>query len=99
MASNQPETVDVEFYVLAEPVWHDWLKDAQGRPLLRSAKVVKATQGKPTVPREGVATKLTLRFPASAFLPLQPEAVVVIQPGDAETITVEATDPRGDQTP
>lgn len=96
MNDKQPTHVDVEVYLVAEPTWRDrrYWKDDQGRPVLEGAKVVKATQGRPSVSKDGVVTKLTLRFPASAFLPLQPEAIVVIAPGDAETIQVEAHDPR-----
>lgn len=100
MIDNQPDHVDVTVYLVAEPQWKErrWYADAQGRPILEGAKIVKHTQQKPTVAREGVVTKLTLRFPAASFLPLQPEAVVVIQPGDAETIIVEAHDPREGET-
>lgn len=94
---KQPSHVDVDFYVVVEPQWkHRHYADAQGRPILDGARAAKITQTKPTVTKGGVVTKLTLRFPASSFLPLQPEAVVVIQPGEAETITVTAHDPRED---
>ena len=95
----QPSYVDVDFYVVVEPEWKNrrWSSDAQDRPILEGAKATKITQGKPNVTKGGVVTKLTLRFPASSFLPLQPEAIVVIQPGEAETITVEAHDPREDE--
>jgi len=63
------------------------------RPILESATVVKHTKSRPTVQRSGVATKLTLRFPAGSFLPLQPEAIIEIQQGDIEVITVVASNP------
>lgn len=92
---TQPLSVDVPVYLLVEPQWKDrrWWSDAQGRPILEGAKVVKSTQGRPSIPREGVITKVTLRIPAAAFLPLQPEAVVVVSMDDLETIVVAATNP------
>jgi hypothetical protein len=97
----QPTHVDVDFYVVAEPQWKDrrWYTDTQDRPILQGAKAVKITQARPTVTKGGVVTKLTLRFPASAFLPLQPEAIVEVGPSDAETIVVTATNPGEDPTP
>lgn len=97
MTDRQPETIDVTTHLLVQPEWRDrYWKDAQGRPILQGGKVVKATQGRPSVPREGVAVKVTLRIPASAFLPLMPEAVIIVGADDVETITVEASDPRAD---
>lgn len=99
MSGVQPASVDVPVYLLVEPTWGDrrrsWERDDQDRPILLGAKVTKATQGRPTVPRDGgVVMRLTLRVPAGAFLPLQPEAVVVVSMNDLETVMVEAVDPR-----
>lgn len=100
MSAPQPQSIDVPVYLLVEPTWSEWSRDDSGRPVLTGGKVVKATQKKPSVPREGVAVKITLRVPASAFLPLQPEAVVVLRESDAETIVVEASDPsENEETP
>lgn len=92
---QQPDHVDVAVYLLVEPRWKHYGKDDQGRPILDSGRVVKATQSRPTVGRAGgVITKVTLRIDAAAFLPLQPEAVVHVHAGNAETVEVEAVDPR-----
>jgi hypothetical protein len=94
---KQPDHVDVPVYLLVEPRWasNRFARDDQDRPILTGARVVKATQQRPSVgPRGGVITKITLRIDAGAFLPLQPEAVVHIHPGEAETVEVEASDPR-----
>jgi hypothetical protein len=99
---QQPEHVDVDVYLLVEPRWADTRysrgSDAQGRPVLEGGKVVKATQSRPTVGKAGgVIAKVTMRIDAGCFLPLQPEAVIHIHPGNAETIEVEAIDPRIDE--
>lgn len=95
MSDKQPTSVDVPVYLLVEPTWKDrrWFGDSQGRPILEGGKVVKHTQSKPSIQREGVAVKITLRIPAGAFLPLQPEAIVVLRETDIETIVVEAEAP------
>ena len=96
MSDEQPEYVDVECYILVEPQWKKYAKDAEGRPILAGGRVVKHTQTRPTIQRDGVSTKLKFRFPASSFLPLQPEAIIEIKPWDAETIQVVATNPGDD---
>lgn len=97
MSDTQPTSVDVPVYLLVQPEWKDrYYSDAQDRPILKGAKVVKHTQQKPRVDREGVAVKITLRIPAGAFLPLQPEAIVVLRETDIETIIVEAEAPELD---
>ena len=69
---------DATFYAQVEPVW-SWWKDSNGEQDLQGAKVVAITQKRPSKPRSGVViTKLTIRIPDSAFLPLRPEAIVVI---------------------
>lgn len=98
---EQPTHVDVPVYLLVEPTWRDhrysWNKDDQGRQILDGAKVVKATQKRPSVgPKGGVITKITMRFEAGAFLPLQPEAIVVIGVNDSETIVVTTEAPEPD---
>ena len=91
---QQPEYVDISAYLVLEPSWHNHRRDDQGRLILEGGKVAKITQQRPSVTRGGVVTRVTFRVDAGAFLPLQPEAVVHIHPGNAETVTVEATDPR-----
>lgn len=96
MVQPQPDHVDVPVYLLVEPVWRDahFWRDEKGRAHLDGAKVVKATQGRPTVGRRGgVITKITLRIPAGAFLPLEPHAVVHVGLDDLETVVIEADAP------
>lgn len=92
---NQPSHVDATFYAQVEPEWSRWV-DSNGERSLRGAKVVTITQNRPGKQRGGtVLVKLTVRVPAGAFLPLKPEAIVVI-PDDmtvTEPIEVEAGDP------
>lgn len=74
---------DAEFYVQIEPDWYRYA----GEPVLKGAKAVAITQKRPSRPRGGAVTvKLTVRVPDGAFLPLRPEAVVVI-PTDMALIT------------
>jgi hypothetical protein len=94
---NQPSHVDATFYAQVLPNSRGWSKDAAGNQILDGARVVALTQTKPTKPKPGSVTiKLTVRIPSQAFLPLAPEAVVVV-PADmveGHPIEVEATDPR-----
>lgn len=98
--AKQPEYVDVTAYLVVEPKWNhnSYWQDDQGRPILSGGRVTKATQQRPTLGKNGgVITKVTLRIDSGCFLPLQPEAVVHLHPGNAETIEVEAVDPREEQ--
>lgn len=92
MSRKQPTSVDVPVYLVVEPTWSGG-RDGQGRPILGGGKVVKHTVTPPSLQRSGVAVKITLRIPASSFLPLQPEAVVVLRETDIETVVVEAEHP------
>jgi hypothetical protein len=95
---RQPATVDATFYAQIEPKWSDarWSggRDDEGHPILEGAKVVRLTQERPKRPASSVVVvKLTVRLPAGAFLPLRPEAIIVVPEGMAEAIVVEALDP------
>lgn len=82
--------VDATFYAQVEPEWSRWQTDGQGNPALDSAKVVTVTQKKPGRPKGGtVLVKLTLRLPHGAFLPLRPEAIVVIPEDMTVTSPIE----------
>ena len=95
--ANQPKTVDATFYAVVTPEWSRWMKDAEGRPILDGAKVERITQNRPASVKGGaVVTRLTLRIDSGALLPLQPQAVIHISPGQAEVIEAEAVDPRVD---
>ena len=89
MTGNQ---IDAVFYAQVEPEF----TRSFGEDHVRSAKVVGVTQKRPDRPRRGVVVvKLPIRIPEAAFLPLHPEAIVVI-PEDMTApypIEVEAGDP------
>lgn len=87
--------VDATFYAQVEPVWSDYV-NRDGDWVLRGAKVVNVTQKRPNRQKGGtVLLKLTVRVPAGAFLPLRPEAIVVIPEDMTVTAPVEviAEDP------
>lgn len=88
--------VDATFYAQVEPEFGRTYRSGETVDIVKSAKVVAVTQKRPDRPRRGVVvTKLTIRIPEAAFLPLRPEAIVVI-PEDMTApypIEVEAGDP------
>jgi hypothetical protein len=90
------EHVDATFYAQVQPEFSRWDNHATGEKDVLRAKVVNLTQQRPEHPRGGtVVVKLTIRVPKAAFLPLRPEAIVVI-PEDMTApypIEVEAGDP------
>ncbi len=93
---SQPTHVDATFYAQVEPEWSRYVSSMTGERRLEGAKVVTITQKRPQKPRGGtVLVKLTVRVPAGAFLPLRPEAVVVIPDDMTVTTPVEviAEDP------
>lgn len=91
-------TVTAHFYVQLEPEW-GFGTDANGNKPVYGAKVARITQNRPGKPKGGtVMVKLAINIPKAAFLPLQPEAVIVI-PADmieVNNIRVEATPPQED---
>lgn len=91
------EYVDATFYVQVEPEWIFGGRSRDTANAVRGAKAVALTQNKPGRQKPGtVLTKLTVRVPKAAFVPLRPEAIVVI-PEDmlasSEPLEVEAGDP------
>lgn len=87
-------TVDTTFYLQVDPVWSHYNPEK-----VVGAKANRITLNKPGRPRGGaVVVKLTVRLPEEAFLPLQPEAVIII-PADmiqSSSIEVTASSPRDD---
>jgi hypothetical protein len=84
--------IDATFFAQVEP---EFVRHF-GEERVRKAKVVGLTQQRPERPRRGViVVKLTIRIPEAAFLPLRPEAIVVIPEGMTAPypIEVEAGDP------
>lgn len=81
--------VDATFYAQVEPEFSRYA-DREGNRSVVAAKVVTITQKRPQRPRGGtVLVKLTLRVPEAAFLPLRPEAIVVIPEDMTVTTPVE----------
>lgn len=76
-------THDATFYVqLAPDFFTSW-----GEQKVREIKAVAMTQSRPRKQQSGtVLCKLTVRVPDAAFLPLRPEAIVVVP----ENMTVAA---------
>lgn len=85
------------FYAQVKPTfWNSW---GDQRPRVQAINVVKTTQKKPKAQLGGtVMVKLTLDIPDEAFLPLEPEAVIVVPASlvTAKPIEVEATKPEDD---
>lgn len=66
------------FYVQVEPEWTRWT-DSNGDRQIYGIKAAGITQRWPNRPRPGTVTvKLTVEIPDAAFLPLRPEAVIVV---------------------
>ena len=87
---------DATFYVqLAPDFYRGWSDDAT----VRAVKATGMTQSRPRKQQSGtVLVKLTVRVPDAAFLPLRPEAIVVV-PEDmtvAAPIEVTAENPNDD---
>lgn len=97
---NEQETVRAEVYLQVAPEYSRWVRDRASIEAIAGAKVVASTQNRSASPRAGtVEVKLTVEIPKAAFVPLRPEAIVVVP----ETMTnphpvhVEAHDANGDQ--
>jgi hypothetical protein len=87
MADLNETHVPATVYLQLEPLWNEY----NGK--LVGAKVVRHSQNKPARPVGGsVTVKMTVHAPRGAFLPLEPEAVVVIPANMTETnpVYVEA---------
>jgi hypothetical protein len=96
MSHKQPRTVDATMYVQLAPEWERYWEDDEGNKILAKAKHVATTLNKPPRQRSNtVLLKLTVRVPAGAFLPLAPQAVVVIPEGmtTTEPIEIQVEDP------
>lgn len=90
MVNDSHETT---FYIQVKPTWNKW------SDMVSNIRVVNLTQKKPEKASGGsVTVKLTLRIPDSVFMPLIPEAVVVISNDMASLnqIEVSVDDPEVD---
>lgn len=95
------EFVDVPAFLQVEPEFRDWTS-GDHPDHLRRARVVRVTQTRSHRPKPGsLQVKVTLRIPKAAFLPLSPEAVVIIPADftDPNPIEVVATDAHDDDNP
>lgn len=84
---------DAAFYIQVRP---EFLRAFNGGQRLKAIKAVAMTQHRPARPQPGtVLVKLTLRIPDAAFMPLRPEAIVIVPENltEAGAIEVEASDP------
>lgn len=97
------ETVKATVYLQVAPEWKRWYS-AQNRDTtdaVGGAKVIGSTQNRTRSPKPGtVEVKLTVEIPKTAFLPLRPEAIVVVPESLTmpHPIEVEAEDANeGDQ--
>lgn len=71
------ESHDATFFVQLAPDFYQ--RYGHVDPTVRSIKAVALTQSRPGKPKSGtVLVKLTVRVPDGAFLPLRPEAIVVV---------------------
>lgn len=85
------DTHDATMYVQLEPEFWTF----RGETKVRDIRAVRMTQKRPVHQRGGtVLVKLTIRVPDNAFLPLRPEAIVVVPESmtSAEPVTVEAVE-------
>lgn len=83
---------DATFYLQLEPSFYGGQQQ-----IVREIRAVGLTQKRPTRQRAGsVVVKLTVRVPDAAFLPLRPQAIVVIPESMATTepLEVVASDPK-----
>jgi len=92
----QGKTHETTFYVQLEPAWSRGT-DEHGEHRLKAISAARLTKTRPGRPISGsVSVKLTLRVPDAVFLPLRPEAIVVIPESMVVAnlpIEVEAVDP------
>lgn len=85
------------FYAQVEPVW-PYTISVDSLPA--GAKVARISQKRPDRPIGGtVLVKLSIQVPKSAFMPLRPEAVVVIPESmtEVQPVHVEAQDPHDEE--
>lgn len=88
-------TVRATVYLQVAPEYNRWVRDHSQLEAIADAKVVASTQNRSTAPRAGtVEVKLTIEIPKGAFVPLRPEAVVIVPESmtAAHPIQVEVAD-------
>jgi hypothetical protein len=94
---DQPTHVEVSTYLVIEPIWstNKYAEDEKGRPHLEGARITSATVNKPKrkVAAGGIIAKIICRVEADTLLPFQPEAVIEINAGNSEVISVVVGSP------
>lgn len=79
------------FYVQIEPEWSRYPNE-NGDKTVSAIKAIAVTQKQPRSPRGGtLSMKLSVEVPDGAFMPLRPEAVIVIPEGMAIVNPIEVT--------
>src|SRR4051812_17603739 len=100
MSTTNP-AVRATVYLQVQPEYTYWAKSQRefDKPeSLEGAKIVGYTLNKPQKPKPGtVEVKITIEIPKGAFLPLRPEAVIVIpetltQPHPVEVEALDANE-------
>ena len=94
MTKPQPARVTTTAYLQVEPRFHqgNYWRDEAGNPGLEGAAVIGVTQRRPEKPRRGVVVvKVELDLPSGVFLPLRPQARIVVPDSLTALSPVEAT--------
>lgn len=95
-----PEFVDATVYLQVAPEYNQWVgvQNRDKPSAIVGAKVVNSTQSRSQKPKPGtVEVKIAVRIPKGAFLPLRPEAIVIIpesmtQPHPVEVEALDANE-------
>lgn len=90
------DTVQATFYVQVAPEFYRGYGATDSMASVRGAKVTGFTQKKSQNPKGGtIEVKLTIELPKAVFLPLRPEAIIVVPESmtASHPIEVEALDP------
>lgn len=82
-------------YLQVAPEYKRWMADHSNPASIDGARVVGSTQRKAAKPRPGVVeVKLSIDIPKAAFVPLAPEAIVIVpeEMTAAHPVVVKAED-------
>jgi hypothetical protein len=102
MTTNN-DAVRATVYLQVQPEYKRWYSatNRDTADAIEGAKVVGSTQNKSQKPKPGtVEVKITVEIPKGAFLPLRPEAIVVVpesmtQPHPVEVEALDANEEAG----
>ncbi|MFF9565751.1 hypothetical protein ACF1AJ_20550 [Leifsonia sp. NPDC014704] len=101
--NDNENSVRATVYLQVQPEYKRWYGTANRdtADAIDGAKVVGSTQNKSQKPKPGtVEVKITIEVPKGAFLPLRPEAVVVVPESMTQPhpVEVEALDANEEDT-